>query len=251
MPRPRVARGVKNLIGKTTYEVIDKRNVSDEILVKAAMVHVSMLEKSKSSREPSKLAIAKAIGYTEAPDWLNSPRFAKAVELIKFQNKVLAMQARPEINGLISELIGLGLLEAQKRLVLDPDSIPATVLYGDILHKWPKMLSDFAAGSGPVKTGDVFQTLVLNIESISDPNTRELLKKQIIGRLESAVLALKPADTEVVDAPDSDSPEPVVRESPMVRVGTVDSYVDESEGMGSVSADVRSYEALFDDPALD
>jgi hypothetical protein len=175
-------------------------------------------ENGSSNGKVSALAVGKSLQLSEAPEWLDSDHFRRILEVERFKRRVLEMRARPEVSTMISELIALGLLEAQKRLVLEATDIPATVLYGDILHKWPKMLREFEQGQAPVKAGDVFVSIVREINLIQDIGTRDKLKKQILGEYERAALALSPsADAESViedeslDEPDSPSSVPVDR----------------------------------------
>jgi hypothetical protein len=236
--------GAKKAIGGITSEKLDGRSVSDEKLMKAAKVQVEY-ELKHPGKKLGALTLAKAIGMTTAPEWLDSTRYGHVLEIIRFESKVKELQARPEIASTISELISLGLLEAQRRLILNPSEIPATVLYGDILHKFPKMLHDFNQNTGPVKTGDVFQTIVYEINMIQDVPTRERLRKQLIGRLNDAATALNTAVPEAVN----------------VDSGTVDDgsvlIVDESTELVSTNGSAENLSGgildprMWDDPALD
>jgi hypothetical protein len=199
--------------------------VPDSKLIEAAGHWLDQEKDSPSSNgKVSALAVGKSLGLSVAPEWLDSQSFRQILEVERFKRRVLEMKSRPETSSLISELIGLGLLEAQKRLVLESADIPATVLYGDILHKWPKMLREFEQGQAPVKAGDVFISIVKEINLIQDPNTREKLKRQILGEYERAALALSPpsvdativAETGRPDESDSSSSVPVGGSEPVV-----------------------------------
>jgi hypothetical protein len=240
-------RGTTRAISKTTLVHIDGRSVSDEKLIAAANAWVAWERKYPNAKHVNQSAVALAAGYSTVPEWFDSVRFKQAVELVKFEQKVLALQARPEINTLVSDLISLGMLEAQRRLILNPSEIPATVLYGDILHKWPKMLHDLNADKLPAPTGDVFNVIVQEINMISDRRTREDLRKKLVGKLEDAVLALKPADPtaaeETIDASVivDDDGVPAVDTTPTVEVGVDAPNTSDRSGDSS----------LWDDPALD
>jgi hypothetical protein len=188
--------------------------VQDAKMIEAAQYWLDQeKDTSTSSGKVSALAVGKRLGLSVAPEWLESESFRRILEVERFKRRILELRSRPEISSAISELIALGLLEAQKRLVLEASDIPATVLYGDILHKWPKMLREFEQGQAPVKAGDVFVSIVREINLIQDPGTRDKLKKQILGEYERAALALNPSvDAEFVsedvkpdDADDSSS----------------------------------------------
>jgi hypothetical protein len=237
------AHGLRKATPATTKKSGIGSNVPEEKLVKAANLWLDQEEKFPK-RKPSAIGVAKGLGLSVAPEWLDTPRFTQTLEVIRFERKIRALAARPEIANTISELISLGLLEAQRRLILDPGSIPATVLYGDILHKWPKMLHDFQASADPVAAGDVFQTIVYEINMVQDPRAREQLRTTILGELNRAALALNPVETEVVDAETS--------------TGDVLAVVDDGVVDESVHVDVpemapgpSNMSVVWDDPALD
>lgn len=210
-------------------------------------------ELAHPGKKPGALTIAKTIGMSTAPEWLASTRYSQVLEIIRFESKVKELQARPEIASTISELISLGLLEAQRRLILNPSEIPATVLYGDILHKWPKMLADMSASKGPVATGDVFQTIVYEINMIQDPGVRERLRTQLVGKLENAALALNAAQANTAEVTDAELVEHVGVDSgddsvpELVRTNTALDGPDKESGILSGASDSQ----LWDDPALD
>jgi hypothetical protein len=183
--------------------------IQDSKMIEAAGYWLDQ-EKESSNGKVSALAVGKSLQLSEAPEWLESDHFRRFLEVERFKRRILELRARPEISAAIAELISLGLLEAQKRLVMEAEDIPATVLYGDILHKWPKMLREFEQGQAPVKAGDVFVSIVREINLIQDIGTRDKLKKQILGEYERAALALSPSVTvESVSPDESDSPNSV------------------------------------------
>lgn len=225
--------------------------VPDSKLFEAAEHYLTLEE--KTGKAPA-LHVARKLGLSVAPEWLESPRFKQVLEVTRFRRKVLAMAAQPEIAGTISELISLGLLEAHRRLILNASDIPSTVLYGDILHKWPKMLREMAQGAKPVAAENVFISIVKEINLISDPEAREKMRKQILGSLDDAASVLSGAKTgdvkeDVVDGelvesgPVRNSGVHLLAES----VRPVDSNPAGASGSSSVSGDP----SLWDDPALD
>lgn len=149
-----------------------------------------MKVEQETGQAPSALAVGKWLNLSVAPEWLTSPRFIGLLEVARFQWKLRQLQARPEIVNLVNEIIDLGMIEAQKRLVLTPEEIPNTVLFGDILHKLPKMVQEFTAGTRPVQAGDVFQSVIYEINLIQDPVVREKMRTSILAELERAGMAL-------------------------------------------------------------
>lgn len=170
--------------------------VSADLMEKAAEFWLSQEETTGDT--PSALSVGKHLSLSVAPEWLGSPRFLSILETRRFERKLLQLQARPELTNLIQQLMDLGMMEAYKRLRLTPSEIPNTVLFGDILHKWPKMLQEMTAGKTTVRAGDVFQSIVYEINLIQDPVTREKMRTSILSELEKAGRQL--VDPEVIDA---------------------------------------------------
>jgi hypothetical protein len=185
------SKGGSGLGGKVPFEQ----------MVAAARVWLD-LEGSKSQSRVSALAVGKGIHLNVAPEWLDSDRFIRILEVERFRRRVLQLKALPELTSLIQNVIDLGLIEAQKRLVLSPGEIPNSTLFGDILFKLPKMVQDFTAGDKPVRAGDIMLTVVKEINLIGDPRTRDLVRKQLMGNLDDIARAVNDAglSQEVVDA---------------------------------------------------
>lgn len=216
--------------------------VSEETLIQAARVY---LDQEDKNGKVSALAVGKALGGSVAPEWLVAERFTRILEVERFKRKVLMMQARPEIGSLIQEVIDLGLLEAHKRLVLSPGEIPNSSLFGDILHKLPKMVREWTDGAAPVKAGDVFISIVKEINLMADPVERERTRQLVLGQYQRVAQAMSP-DAETVDAPDND----LLRDGAGVPTGTTVPLLAESP-VPSISGDISSDSILWSDPAVD
>jgi len=229
--------------------------VPDMKLIEAANVWLNLEE---STGKAPALHVARKLGLSVAPEWLESVRFKQILEVARFRRKVMAMQARPEIAGTISELISLGLLEAQRRLILNASEIPSTVLYGDILHKWPKMLREIQAGAKPVASENVFISIVKEINLIADPAARESMRRTILGSLDAAASVVSGALTGGATAPSTDTTgEPIDVEGQLVSVDGVapvgeplrlESAALPTDPPGSGTGDGSR---LWDDPATD
>lgn len=199
-------------------------------------------EERKPGQKVSAIATAKSCGLSVTPEWIASTRFQSILEVERFQRRVKRLQAKPELTQLIQDVIDLGLMEAQKRLVLSAGAIPDSVLFGDILHKLPKMVQDFTAGAKPVKAGDIYVTLVKEINTMTDPIAREAVRRNLLDRLDNVALALNSADQQVVDAELPVGDEPVL---------LIPAPVAEPvpSGVSATSPDLSDDPALWSDPA--
>jgi hypothetical protein len=216
-----------------------------EKMIEAARAYLTLEDTAPGSRV-SALAVARSINLSVAPEWLESDRFTRILETERFRRRVLQLKALPELTSLIQNVIDLGLIEAQKRLVLSPGEIPNSTLFGDILFKLPKMVQDFTAGDRPVKAADIMLTVVKEINLIGDPRTRELVRKQLMGNLDDIAKAVNDAGSEVVDAEGND----LVLDNVVPLDGSVP--VDHARVTVPTLADnYGDDDALWNDPALD
>lgn len=253
MPSPRKKRAARD----TSPALGVGSKVSEEELVKAATIWLELEGKSDSGKV-SAIAVGRRLGKSVAPEWLDSTRFQLSLELVRFNQKVSSLKGIQEISNLVGRVIDLGLIEAHRRLVLEPTSIPDTVLFGDVLHKLIKLQQEVSAGAKPIKVGDVYQIVAKEIMLLADPRDQEAMRAQIMGSIQSGMKTLQAsepssAEEDLVDVVGTPVDTPTVEPVPEPRtlpVGGPGGRVT-AHGAPPVLPPQTQEEQLWSDPALD
>lgn len=187
----------------------------------------------------SKSEIGRRLGLERAPEWLDSPIFLRKLDVARFTKEVSRLRGNKELVGLLDHLLDAALIESMKRLLLTPESIPSSVLFGESLIKLVRLRSELAGSGGPRSPKEIWINIHQEITNVQDPKVRQRLQDSILGQLSEGAKLLEAANDETSDVVDVDA----------VQLPTEPAFSPSSAfptGEG-----VANSPAIWNDPALD
>src|SRR6266567_7986480 len=150
----------------------------------------------------SKSEIGRFLGLERAPEWLDSPYFLRKLDVARFTKEVSRLRGNKELVGLLDHILDAALVESMNRLLLDPASIPSSVLFGESLIKLMRLRSEMAGSGGPRSPKEIWINIHQEITNVQDPKIRQKLQDSILGQLSEGAKLLEAKNDETVDAVD-------------------------------------------------
>jgi len=150
----------------------------------------------------SKSEIGRFLGLERAPEWLDSPYFLRKLDVARFTKEVSRLRGNKELVGLLDHILDAALVESMNRLLLDPASIPSSVLFGESLIKLMRLRSEMAGSGGPISPKEIWINIHQEITNVQDPKIRQKLQDSILGQLSEGAKLLEAKNDETVDAVD-------------------------------------------------
>lgn len=153
----------------------------------------------------SKSEIGRRLGLERAPEWLDSPLFLRKLDAARFTKEVNRLRGNKELVGLLDRILDVALIESMNRLLLNPESIPSSVLFSETLIKLVRLRSELAGSGGPKSPKEVWINIHQEINNVADPKLREKLANRILEDMNIGRKLLEVKSDETSDIVDVDA----------------------------------------------